>query len=79
MSKDQTVTKPSHLFSLTPLKTNCYYSQVAVDFTAPVKYLPPTFSLTKPSESIAPIFLKDRKSYTPAFVLPSDKVNSFLI
>ena len=79
MSKDQTVAKPMNVFFLASLRSDCHYSDVVVDFTAPVKYFIILQSLTKPSESIAPIFLKDRKSFTPGFVLPSDRVNYLLI
>lgn len=39
MSKDQTVTRSSHVFSLTRLRAECHYASVTVDFTPPPRYL----------------------------------------
>ncbi len=46
MSKDQTVAKPTNIFILTSLRSDCHYSTITVDFTAPVKYFFILHSLT---------------------------------
>ena len=79
MSKNQTIAKKEKLFQLTPLHDRCYFSKVEVDFTAPVKYVFGWLSVRRPIEINVPIYLNDGKSFTPGFVLHSDKVSILFI
>lgn len=74
MSKDQTAMKSSYVFSLINIKADCYYSSVTADFTPPPRYLTFKLSLNKASNSIVPAFLDDKNFFTPAFIIPRDKV-----
>lgn len=74
MSKVQTVTKTSHIFSLLNLKNDCYYNSVTADFTPPPRYTMFKLSLNKASNSIVPAYLDDNNFFTPAFIVPRDKV-----
>lgn len=79
MSKGQTVTKTSHIFSLCHLKNDCYYNSVTADFTPPPRYTSVKLSLNKASNSIVPAYLDDNNFFTPAFIIPRDKVNIPLV
>lgn len=76
MSKDQTATKSSYLFSIASFETEGRLHGISVDFTAPFKYAPFLCSLGKSSNSIVPAFCKDGQFFTPAFILPREKVNA---
>ena len=70
MLKGQTDTMNLNTFSLVRINADCYYEDVSIDFSAPFKYSLFLFSLNKASNSIVPTFCKDRKYYTPGFILP---------
>lgn len=57
-----------------PIQKDCQIENINIDFKAPFKYCCQIWSLNKGENSIVPKYLSDQNYYTPAFILPREKV-----
>lgn len=76
MLKTKTTSNCPDLFVLSAFAEDCHFKNINVNFKAPFKYLAAQLSLNKTSNSIVPAFFVDRNYYTPAFILPREKVDN---
>ena len=65
------------MLSLIHLKTDCHYNSVTADFTPPPRYYDYKLSMNRASNSIVPAFLNDKNFFTPSFIIPREKVETF--
>lgn len=75
MLKKQPASDSLSAFSLIGKDQGCVFEAVTVDFRPPFKYFDFPLSMNKASNSITPTFFQDGNWYTPAFILPREKVS----
>lgn len=73
--QNQTVTQPEHLFSFRQKHPDCYYIGVVHSFAENSALPTETELVPHCSVGVVPTFNRDCLSFTPAFVLPVDRVS----
>jgi hypothetical protein len=76
MTDNQVLAQNLKIFSLIRLKADCKILPVRVDFAPPHMYLPLSLRPNTPPTSIVPSYNRDACFFTPAFLLPTDKVRT---